>query len=155
MLKDESRSKIEGRRSKILLLPLLLASVLAAMPSCGDAMDDSLLAFGNLGAVQVTGFDPAADPPQVVYLVRNYNNFLTYLRVEITVTVDGKEYTITDEPLGPRGAPIGKIKPGVTETFTIGSNSLPSSMGPGVIPYRVRARVNDFRAEAADPPGSS
>ncbi len=116
----------------------------------------SLSAFGNRGTVEVTAFDPHADPPTVEYRISNRKNFLAYLKVEIVDTVGGTDHRVVHEPLGPRNAPTARIAPGARRTFTVASSELPSELPSetdrGLWAYRVRATVTDFHVE---PGGSS
>ena len=130
-------------------------SLLTALPlaaSCGDLVDTgSLTAFGNRGTVEVTAFNPHADPPTVDYRISNRKNFLTYLKVEIVVTIGGTDHRVVHEPLGPRDAPTARIAPGARRNFTVASSELPSETDKGLWAYRVRATVTDFHVEPGGP----
>ena len=128
---------------------LLLIAYCALLPGCGEWKDPAkLLAFGDYGSVEITGFDPNQKPPALTYSIYNYTHVLTYLKVKFVITVEGQDYEAIHEPLGTPDAPGRPIQRGMSRSFTVTSADLPTAVGKGEFTWQARGRVIEFKHKA-------
>jgi hypothetical protein len=130
-------------RSRLQILSLAVIFSLSGL-SCREKSGGADQAgYVDLASVEFVDFDPSRDPPEVTYRVLNRKQELAYLKVDITVTVDGTDYRLTHEPLGSAKTPAASIIPGARQDFTASGDALPRGLGNGPFAYQATCRIVD------------